>query len=522
MLRIPTEISWSCDHQPVEGRAWVIYVSRKRSEKGVCWHRTWIRDRSARIQLWEGFWYIRVLMELCDCTEEPWERAEVFCHHITGREVTPIVPANAGVGVLPDGTAATAHDPARIDSAPHVIQVVECWPGSPGIGYGVLRDEYQARPGGVLEDPGHGTKRMWRMGGSVKVPDTVGAYHTTTREMCIGTMGLAGRRGSQSDLSTPLPELLHHPQSIQIAQVDTSLGTTFGFSAGATPYAVDQYELDVVEGFRTLHLPPQSDAGTYATMGPVDGPGTFSELPFLAPTNGRATIPTDITDLGSPQVFVLECYAKFCRTVTILEPSKVVPVCAMRTPQMHPAHDEDGHLPSELHQDEPQAYGPHYLMRDLTAAGEPRNPLRFCRFEYELDGGGWHVHVPGQVLMGQMIQVRIILFDETGWWQIATGDIEIRARFPERQIRYQIPWTPMTAPPGVAIILPVHPITGGSLFPNQMVAVASAQGANGMTMHVANVWGQAAGAAAINIMVWSAGGGLPALPDVVDVIVAGW
>lgn len=495
----------------------MIYVSRKRGEKGVCWARCWIRDRSCRIQLWEGFWYIRVLMETCDCTEEPWERAEVFCHHVTGREVTPIVPANFGLGVTEHG-GATAHDPPRVDSGPHVVQVTECWSGAPGPGYGLLHDEYETRPGGVLQDPGHGLKRRFRMGGSVHPPTTV-AYRNPAREWCLSTMGLGGMRGSGHTATTILPELVGR-QAIQIAQVDVTAGTYAGFNAPVP--GTDPFEFDPAAGFRTIQLPPQSDAATYAAMGPVGGPGLFSELPHLTPFARVATIPAAAVDLGSDLVFELEAFARFCRTYTGSEPFLSRDVCSLRGFPMHPAHDEEGHLPSELHQDEPQAYGPHYLMRDVLQTGEPRNPVRFCRFEYQLDGGGWNVHVPGQLLRGQVLEVRMVLIDETGFWRIASGDVDVRVRFPERMVRLTVPWTPMTPPPGVVLTLPVHPITGGSLFPNQMTAVASAGGAGGTTMHVANVYGMAPGAASVGLMVWSAGGGLPGVADTVDVIVAGW
>ncbi len=81
----------------------------------------------------------------------------------------------------------------------------------------------------------------------------------------------------------------------------------------------------------------------------------------------------------------------------------------------------------------------------------------------------------------------------------------------------------LTAFPGVRITLPVHPITGGPLFGNQMIVTATPFGAPpGGLPHFATVSGQGATALFVDVMVWDLGGGPAAADDTVDVHILGY
>lgn len=519
MLTIPTLVSWTCDHVPTNACGFVIYATKVLSERGEKVGETCRDARSLQVLLREGLWYVRVAIKLTNCREQQYPRLVSRQYHVTGREVAPEGPSSLGIAhVEPDVHAMLTIDPPPVSGGRHHLQIIELddladWPGD-----GLLVSEHDPKPGGVLRDRGRVSVPA-TLDGFSRVPAAT-AGPLQTKAVVVSPIGPVGKRGASTGVVAIAREREHLAETV-IARVDTVGGTYTGFAA---PGASDLHEHDVTDGFRTRALPIQSDAAGWAALGTVAGPSVASSLQ-VAPYPTTVTIETTETDLGADGVFVVECHAAIRRVASA---AASLPVHGMTFHPAIPAHDVPDVGASELHLYEPTTYGPHYLARDTIAGtGKARNPLKLCRWQVRTDNAtpiasSWQDYTPGMQLRGRYVAARLVLVDETGWHQIKTGELTVAVRWPRRRWETNVAWPGPIGYPGVAVPLPVHPITGGSLFPNAMFAVATGQGTAGV-MSVVAVSGQAPGAAVVNVMVWDpAVGGARVAPDTVDLIVTGW
>lgn len=519
MLGLPTNVSWTCDHLPTNACGFVIYASKVLGERGEKLAETCRDARFAQVILREGLWYVRVAIKLTNCREQQWPRLVSRQYHVTGREVTPVGPASLGVAhVEPDVHGFLTIDPPPISGGRHHLQVVEVdeadtWPGS-----GLLVGEHNPEPGGVLRDRGRVSVPV-AMDGFSRVPGAlVGPLQS--KRVVVSPIGPNGKRGDGTTVTAIAREREHLAETV-IARVDTVGGTYTGFPA---PLKFETHEHNAGDGFRTRLLPTVGNAAAWGHFGSVGGPSAASTL-RVSPYPHETPITTNEVDLGADSVFVMECHAAIRR---IASAATSLPVHGMTFHPAIPANDVPDIKASELHLYDPLTYGAHYLARDTIAGtGKARNPLKLCRWEVRADtvtpiAAPWQDYVPGMQMRGRYVQARLTLVDETGWHQVKTGELTVAVRWPRRRWETNVAWPGPIGYPGVIVPLPVHPITGGSLFPNAMFAVATGQGLTG-AMSVVAVSGQAPGAPAVNVMVWDpAVGGARLAPDVVDLIVTGW
>ncbi len=308
----------------------------------------------------------------------------------------------------------------------------------------------------------------------------------------------------------PSEQTLHVPEAIRtlaavlIAEVDLVGGTKNGGSGWSGPAAPDTYEFDTSEGWQTVKLPAASDAAGWAALGAINGTFLTENWIHLTPFFQNATIPTNEHDFGASVHFMPECWDNCHRSDVAADNAYLNTKSSNLNMPMFP------HLHDDETRDAPTNYGPKYLMDEVTGTGKPKNPLRFIRWEVrvsdtaDMEGNSvpWEPYMPGMWLKGRYFQARLIIEEETGYFRVRSGEVLVRALFPRRIVSGSVAWpTNGVAAPGVTVTLPVHPITGGSMFPNAMYVVASCQGNGGTVAHIALPSGHGAGATTFKIMV---------------------
>lgn len=512
-------ISWHDSHFHSRVCGYVVYASRDRRQLGRKVVEVCRDERYAVFEISEGYWWLTVLQKYTDCSIEEWRRVKREPLHATGRETPPSAVASGCVGAIDPGMSGMVlADPPGDDEPASITQVIEGEAGHPEHGKLVHQEPEYAH--GVLQEMGRTSGIRFPLDDHVAAPASA-AHRKVDRTLFVQRVGVTGALGDATEVSQVLPER-HGFMEVLLAEVDTNLGTSTGFTA---PTAADMYEHDPVGGFRTKRLPQAGDTAGWAPYGSVGGPSSFASMGHLTPYVQEAWVPTDVQDLGSDQVFIVECADSVRRPKVspgpVSEPFLDAPVDSLSYLPMMPEN-------LEAHHNDPRDFGPHYLMREFRQSGLPARPLRHVRWEVRtsqslpITGEAWKPYIPGQWHRGRYVQVRLRLFDETGWSQVISGDVSVRARIPRRVYSGQVAWAAPGVPyPGVTVTLPVHPITGGALFPNQMHVVATAQGLGGVAS-IVTVGGAGAGAAGFTIMVWAAGGGTQTAAEAVDYIVTGY
>lgn len=505
-MKTPYTLTWPGQIAEDGLSGWLVYASRgSRKAKGEVKSKPIPpSERKAEILLDIGIWYVRVIAQFRDGSEEPWQQVTPRRFVVTGGGGELSEPTEALVAnVDPQVSGGLTIAPTDESEPPHFLEVIEHEDDYPT--WGKVIAQAPARLDGPLLDTALAPSIRFPVADPMHVPGSA-ANHNPARTLSVRRVGYGGQVSAPATQQVTLVDRLGYGE-ILIAEVDTGAGSQTGFP---TPAATDAFEYDTVAGFRMRELPPLSDTAFYADMGTADaGTGKDQSVsPFLR----VGVIPTDEVDLGADLVFQLECADRARRAHPSGTPAATrdaigeIPVSTMYgIPTQPVAH--------EKWKDNPLAFGPYYLSRHVRGDGSPVHPLRRIRWEYRAatsitvslddDGVPWLPYVPGSWVRGRYVQARLTLEDETGWFQVISGDIVVKALVPERMAYGVLSWTGSTAHPGMTVTLPVHPVTGGALFPNAGVVTATAYG-TATTFAVVNAQLDRA-ANTIKLMVWGSG-----------------
>lgn len=416
-------ISWRCDWQDPGIYFWNVYASEVREHKGERVGRVGADDRSCVIEVLEGVYYIRVLYEKHDGSEEDWRSKAVEVLHATAQLVSPGTPQVLAVGYVEPSlqARATIEPPAR-DVAPHFLQVVDGPSGSRG----VLVGEARVVPRGPLGPDGARIP-------TVTIPMEGRDEARTVILRAMGAEGLPSSDVSRTVRSPPM-ETFH---AVALASVS---GTTLvGFPAAV---AADGFEYDATDGLRLKAFGCFDDIhndwnGFDGTMGDCDALGAFMD---------HATVESNELDVGVVCTFRLSI-KDTTRRKDAVGAFDFLPFDGLLFPLF--PHTDPEIRPTE------ESYP--WAARELSFDGTQRQPIRHRRWQYVVGDStsvphadaDYRDYVSGEWIRGRYVRVRLVVREPFGLHQIICPTITVEALIPRRfHVGSGTPEAAVTAPPG--------------------------------------------------------------------------
>lgn len=492
----------------------VAYATRDRTLRGFRVGTCGREDRVIRMALAEGPWFVRVLATFRDGTEEDWLGVIVRDVFVDPRRKAPPAAGNATVAcpVAPGGRGLVIFDPIAGNRIPSMVQVIQSPAGEPGTGK--LIHVHRVHAGDVLDFRGRMALPFDLPGSSI--PNNSGADPLGSRLLMLRAVSDGGRPAdSWVEVTSPVPERPGF-QGVTIAEVDAAAGTASGFPAVTSAHP---YTLETGYGYVLSQVPSPDDAAGWAAKdwGNADTGGILGDQPFSTPFVQVATIETDEIDLGAVKLFGLDIFDALQRK----DPEGMWADLSV---------DQLNDLPSDPavnfeHSDwadQEMASGPGSLAVHVSADdGSPLHPLRHCYWEVRVssvvDMEGEAVpyvpYVPGQMFSGRYVQARLYVREETGYFQVMTGDVRIDVLYPKRT-RHGTAVFPASQTTALSVTLPRCPVTGGPYFPNSLVVVMVPRDA---VPHHAQPQGVTAGTNSFTLKVWAADGTSNPPGDDIDV-----
>src|SRR5204863_1728549 len=105
---------------------------------------------------------------------------------------------------------------------------------------------------------------------------------------------------------------------------------------------------------------------------------------------------------------------------------------------------------------------PLWMPREVYTDGSPRQPLRDGRWEFVIGtsssvshaDGDYRAYVPGMILRGRYLRVRVVLYDPTGWHQVICPTASVTAQIVRTPVVVGTgsPESVVTRPPGMLYV----------------------------------------------------------------------
>jgi len=430
-MSLRVDYSWSTNEVPLDLGEWRVYASSDRKAKGQLVATEQADARSATWEAGESLIYVRVLGVKKDGTEEAWTDVEPDEVFVQGRDavVEPDAPATIEVAhVEPSLQGRVTLDPPTTADPASFVQVIQ---GADEF-VGVLLAEQKVLPSGPIgpDGPPQQVSTSFPMEG-----------YGGTKSVTVRQMGAAGRPGTGTARTVREPDEMpgHH----EVAIASWSGTTRVNFPAAA---ATDTFEYDATDGCRARTRPVVSSATGGAAGWGTLASGILASSPLGGAYMRSMTVESDEVDLGSTLTFRLTIShtggrksAAGAVTGRKLE--------TFKTPLI-PAGSIDTRAAVE---------GLAWFAREVRFDGKPRQPLRDFRWEYVVGtsspvahaSSDYKPYVPGQLLRGRYVRVRLVATEPTGYHQLVVPTATIKALVQRRTpVSTATPEAAVVAPPG--------------------------------------------------------------------------
>lgn len=435
-IRLP----WTWNDQDAGAFATRVYASRFVDQKGWKVAEVSADDRAAEFDIDEGAWWFSVLRVWVSGAEDDWQapgapRIEFNTDTLLGQTSTGAAtaePANAAAALVDSSLEArVAFDAPTPSDPPAKVQVIE----GASAETGRVLAEVEAMPAGPLgADYGRQVSAAFPAEGR---PD---AAKTLTLR-AISRAGVPSSSPVTVTVRTPPLDQFH-----EVALVNISGATHTGMP---TPASTDAFEYDGTDGLRLKTWPADG-----SSMGSDYGDGTtgmIAETEFGAILCNSAKVESDELDVGAVCTFRLSIVD------TVARKSAAGLIGALDTPLWWLVPDPVSDVDLRVARNSPL-----WLARETYTGGSPRQPLRECRWEYVISDSSsvshadsdYRAYVPGMIVRGRYLRVRLVLYEPTGAHQIICPTASVTAQLIRTPVVIQsgTPEASLTRPPGMLAV----------------------------------------------------------------------